>query len=168
MNRLLSEGDFVTQNIEPVVIQMLGNQNVKDYQRNNIIAKNAQYEDNYAVVDKDVNKIYVFNPEHKFIGAENVVTGADGGSTFVAPSMNDYLRSDVAEDLNGDDELNAKDYFTYLEQNKQRITPNGIYRVDKFRDDVLEAPGKKAKIRAFFSNDYAQKVREARSKSYEL
>lgn len=166
MRRLMEEGDFVTQDIEPVQLYALANEKVKGYQKENFIDKGVNPDENYAIVDKDINKMYLFNPNHKLIGAEPVVTGADTGDAFVAPSMNGYLRSDLAEDLNNDGNLNAKDYFQYLEQNKQRVTPNGVYYVDNYRDDVLNPRGKKARLLSFFSKDYEDKIKNARSKSY--
>ena len=94
---------------------------------------NIKANDNFAVVDKGVDSIYYFNKDKQLIRREPVIVGADNGGKDTFLSMKDYLQQHGGT---------HEDYFNYLEKNKGRITPTGIFQISGLRENTATNPDK--------------------------
>lgn len=74
---------------------------------------------NYAVIDKNSNNIVYVDRNGKRIKNEPIITGVDSGDVTTAPSQQEYYKSDLKGKY--------KDYYDYLDQIKQKITPAGVF-----------------------------------------
>lgn len=122
----------------------------------------SAYEDKnrFNIVDKDSNKSYFYrrgaNNNPVLEKVESVITGADRGNTFNAPSSREYLAdpslyeegklkpglfnralSAISPNLS---QASFGSYIKFLEDNNQRNTPAGRFEIANYYDNKLENP----------------------------
>ena len=127
-----------TQDIEEVSI--LAPKSKKVRVQNEVIKK-GNYDNDlpYSIIDKYDKKMYLFDQDGNYKEQSAVITGADKGDIDNAMSGSQWLGVDRNRGKN------FNDYTTYLADTKQRITPSGIFTVEKNRKDVLDNPSTKWK-----------------------
>lgn len=127
-----------TQDIEEVSI--LAPKSKKVRVQNEVIKK-GNYDNDlpYSIIDKYDKKMYLFDEDGNYKEQSSVITGADKGDVDNAMSGSQWLSMDRNRGKN------FNDYTTYLVNTKQRITPSGIFTVEKNRKDVLDNPSTKWK-----------------------
>lgn len=124
------------------------------------------YTDNlpYTIVDKGQNRMYVFDEDHTMLGAENVITGKDNFDEDHGQSMRDWLSRPENVDKN------QTDYFRYLAETNQQVTPSGEFRIGTHRKGVEKSPSKLRNIinsvDSFLGGTRQEDMEKARKKSY--
>jgi len=112
---------------------------------------------NYAVIDKNSNNIVYVDRNGKRIKNEPIITGVDSGDVTTAPSQQEYYKSDLKDKY--------KDYYDYLDQIKQKITPAGVFST-KLITNYTEPIGLKNKIKKIIDKDAWQEAKNHRIESY--
>lgn len=112
---------------------------------------------NYAVIDKNSNNIVYVDRNGKRIKNEPIITGVDSGDVTTAPSQQEYYKSNLKDKY--------KDYYDYLDQIKQKITPAGVFST-KLITNYTEPIGLKNKIKKIIDKDAWQEAKNHRIESY--
>lgn len=87
----------------------------------------------FAVVNKQSNKIIYYDKNNKEVKREDVITGTDQKDIDTAPSMREWMKKN--------DGKVADDYFKYLNNTQQKITPAGAFTLKKRNPEkVLQDP----------------------------
>ena len=100
-----------------------------DYIKNNV--KESQ---NYALIDKKGNQIYYFDSGNNYLSHENVITGQNNSDEDYSISMRDWMNMPENKKKTHDD------YFDYLGEYENRVTPSGHFTISSLRDDITANP----------------------------
>lgn len=101
-------------------------QQVSEQILNNSFLEEKQKQ-NYGIIDKKNNIMYYVNPNGEIIGYENVITGATNKDRENAPSMLEYGKT-------------ANEYYDYLKNTNQRVTPAGIFTLYSNKNNSVGKP----------------------------
>lgn len=143
--------------LDEVLILATKNQKVKDEIKD--LLSSYQNKNRFNIVDKDSNKSYFyrrgFNNNPVLERVESVITGANKGNTFTAPSSREYLAdpslyeegklkpglfNKVLGLLPGLSQASFSSYLNYLDRNNQKNTPAGRFEIANYYDNKLENP----------------------------
>ena len=127
-----------TQDIEEVSIVAPKSKKIRVQ---NEVIKKGNYDNDlpYSIIDKYDKKMYLFDQDGSYKEQSAIITGADKGDVDNAMSGSQWLS------VGRNRGKNFNDYTTYLADTNQRITPSGIFTVEKNRKDVLDNPSTKWK-----------------------
>lgn len=98
----------------------------------NILSNTQNAKHNFAVVNKDVDSIYYFNPKKELLAREPVITGRDDGMKNDALTMREFFENENTSDHGA--------YFNYLDRTKQKITPKGVFQISRLRENTADNP----------------------------
>lgn len=149
----------------------------KDLQEINIVApkdkrvrqqqtviKKGNYEGDlpYAIVDKEINKMYLFNDEHNLVGQENVITGRDNKDVDTGLSHKSWAQLEHNAGASNDD------YYKYLDKTDQQVTPSGIFTIGAHRDNVTEDPSLLGRVYNMmpWRKERREMIKKQREKAY--
>lgn len=91
------------------------------------------HSNNFALVDKYENLIHIFTADGKFLRSEPVITGKNNsGKHSYHEGMPAFLQRGLDIDLDGN--ISPNDYFSFLDKNNLKITPEGLFSISKYKE----------------------------------
>lgn len=101
----------------------------------------GNFDTNYMIVNDKTNTGFVVNPDHSIKYKFPVITGKHEGDYFKAPSSSEYLKANPTASF--------EDYIKYLDANKQKVTPSGLFTVSGKNPNPSSPKGVKGKVKQF-------------------
>ena len=127
--------------------------------KQNQIAQSLKPAKPYAIVDKNVDSIFYFNPSGSPIAGESIITGASNNDIDRGMSMREWMSSTG--------NTNHDDYFAYLKANNAQTTPSGAFTLGTLRTNTATDPSLLGRTyNNTFRPERAQNIRDMRIRDY--
>lgn len=113
----------------------------------------------YAIVDKNADSIFYFNPNGTPIKGESIITGASNNDIDRGLSMKEWMEK------TGNESHDA--YFNYLKSIKAQTTPSGAYTLGNLRTNTAQDPSLIGRtVNNLFRPERAEFIRNSRISDY--
>jgi len=113
----------------------------------------------YAIVDKKHNLISYYQPTGEKIKEEQVITGANNKDADYGMSMKDWFKANNTD--------SHSDYFKYLAESENKVTPAGHFTVSGLREHVMDNPDKVGDFwNSLFNTERRNKIIADRTRDY--
>lgn len=124
----------------------------------NELARLQKPDQNYAIIEKNINRIYYYNPKGQLIKSEPIITGKSNNDIDQGLSMKEWFEKTGSE--------SHEDYFKYLEKNKYQTTPSGIYNISGYRTETATDPSLVGRTINLFRPERAKQIYDSRVRDY--
>jgi len=114
---------------------------------------------NYAIIDKNVDSAFYFNPQGFPLAGESIITGASNNDIDRGLSMKEWMNKTGNTDHD--------DYFAYLKRIKAQTTPAGAFTVGTLRTNTATDPSLIGRTyNNLFRPERAEFIRDSRIRDY--
>lgn len=143
----------------PEIVVRPDRANQRVLNQNALIQQSLTPNQNYAVIDKNADSIYYFNPQGRYLTGEPVITGRSQNDIDRGMSMKQFFKATGTKD--------HEKYFQYLNQIGAQTTPSGAFTINNLRTNTADNPDKLGNLyNKIFRPERYDEIRASRLRDY--